>query len=60
LRDETLFDLSFASHRQLTDVYLIGLAHKNGGRLATFDRTIPLKAVVGARPGLLQIISPVG
>ena len=25
-------------HRQLTDVYLLGLPHKTGGRLATFDR----------------------
>jgi uncharacterized protein len=58
LRDEKLFDLSFVSHRQLTDVYLLGLAHKKGGRFATFDRTIPLKAVVGARPGVLQVISP--
>jgi uncharacterized protein len=58
LLDEKLFDLSAVSHRQLTDVYLLGLAHKKGGRLATFDRTIPLKAVVGARPGVLEIIAP--
>ena len=45
----TLFDLSHLSgHRQITDVYLLGLAHKMGGQLATFDRTIPLKAVIGA------------
>lgn len=25
-------------HRQITDAYLIALAHKRGGRLATFDR----------------------
>jgi uncharacterized protein len=58
LQDEKVFDLSVASHRQLTDVYLLGLAHKKGGRLATFDRTIPLKAVLGARPGVLRIIAP--
>jgi uncharacterized protein len=57
LRDEKVFDLAFASHRQLTDVYLLGLAHKKGGRLATFDRTIPVKAVGGAHSGVLQIIS---
>jgi uncharacterized protein len=61
LRDETLFDPAFlTSHRQLTDIYLLGLAKKRGGRLATFDRMIPLKAVVGARRDLLEIIAPAG
>jgi toxin-antitoxin system PIN domain toxin len=50
------FDLSFATHRLLTDVYLLGLAHANGGTLATFDRTIPIKAVVGAPPDALEVI----
>lgn len=35
--------------RHLTDVYLLGLAVANGGRLATFDRTISPSAVVGAK-----------
>ena len=57
LRDSKVFDPSFVrGHRQLTDVYLLGLAKHMGGQLATFDKTIPLKAVVGARPELLQII----
>ena len=58
LTDTAVFDLTFASQRNLTDVYLLGLANTRGGRLATFDRTIPLKAVVGARHGLLEIIAP--
>jgi len=59
LTDAKVFDLSFArGHRQLTDVYLLGLAHRRKGRLATFDRSIPVKAVVGARPDLLQVIGP--
>jgi toxin-antitoxin system PIN domain toxin len=58
LTDATLFDLSFASHRNLTDIYLLGLARKKRGRLATFDRTIPLKAVVGAGQDLLEVIAP--
>ena len=45
--------------RQVTDVYLLGLARKMGGCLATFDRTIPLGAVVGATRGHLAIISAV-
>ena len=56
LGDQTVFDLSFATHRLLTDVYLLGLAHANGGTLATFDRTIPVKAVVGAPPDVLEVI----
>jgi uncharacterized protein len=59
LRDETLFDPSFLMGRQLTDIYLLGLARKHRGRLATFDRSIPLKAVVGARRELLEIVAPV-
>lgn len=58
LRDD-LFDLSYArGHRQLTDVYLLGLAVKHRGRLATFDRSIPRKAVVGATADTLVVISP--
>jgi uncharacterized protein len=57
LRDSTVFDVSFVrGHRQVTDVYLLGLAHHMNGQLATFDRTIPLKAIKGATPDLLQIV----
>jgi toxin-antitoxin system PIN domain toxin len=57
LRDPEIFDLAFAAGpSQLTDIYLLGLARKNGGRLATFDRTIPLKAVVGATVRSLAVI----
>jgi toxin-antitoxin system PIN domain toxin len=59
LRNRELFDVALIKgHRQLTDVYLMGLAHHMGGRLATFDQTIPVKAVVGAGPDVLQIIEP--
>ena len=58
LTDPALFDAAFLrGYRQLTDVYLLGLVKKMGGRLATFDRTIPWKAVVGGRPDLLEVIS---
>ena len=57
LADQRLFDLTLASgHRQLTDVYLLGLAAKMKGCLATFDRTIPLKAVMRATTATLQVI----
>jgi toxin-antitoxin system PIN domain toxin len=59
LGDETLFNPSvIVSHRQLTDVYLLGLATRMGGTLATFDGSIPLKAVKGATPEALEVIGP--
>ena len=45
-------------HRQITDVYLAGLAQAKSGHLATLDRGIPVGAIVGASPDLLQIIEP--
>jgi uncharacterized protein len=42
--------------RQLTDLYLLGLAVKRGGRLATFDQGIPLSAVKNARAGHLCVL----
>ncbi|HET9822291.1 MAG TPA: TA system VapC family ribonuclease toxin [Burkholderiaceae bacterium] len=35
-------------HRQLTDLYLLALAVRHGGRLVTFDGQIPMSAVHGA------------
>ena len=59
LADATLFAPEFArGHRQITDVYLLGLAKKMGGRLATFDRSIPIAAVHGGTAGLLAVIEP--
>jgi uncharacterized protein len=42
--------------RQLTDIYLLALAVRQGGRLVTFDRAIPLAAVPGARKAHLELI----
>jgi uncharacterized protein len=36
--------------RQITDLYLLALAVRRGGRLVTFDRAIDLAAVRGAQP----------
>lgn len=59
LRDEALFDPALIrGHAQLTDIYLLGMAKRHKGRLATFDRTIPYAAVKGAKRDLLQIIAP--
>lgn len=55
--DETIFDRSrIHGPRQLTDVYLLGLAAHHGGRLVTFDRTIALTAVRTARPHNLVVL----
>jgi len=42
--------------RQVTDVYLLALAVAKGGRFVTFDRTIPLAAVGGARREHLVVL----
>jgi toxin-antitoxin system PIN domain toxin len=36
--------------RQLTDIYLLALAVRHGGRLVTLDSAITLDAVIGAKP----------
>lgn len=56
LRDDSLFDLSKIGHRQLTDVYLLGLAVRSEGALSTFDTAIPASAVIGAGPQHLSLI----
>jgi uncharacterized protein len=43
-------------HRQITDVYLLALAISNQGRLATFDSTISVRAVEGAKAQNLELI----
>ncbi len=59
LSDARRFDLAYAGgHRQLTDIYLLGLAVVNNGYLATFDRRIPLAAVRGAKRQHLAVIAP--
>jgi toxin-antitoxin system PIN domain toxin len=42
--------------KQLTDVYLLGLAVANGGRLATFDRSISIGAVHDAESRHLAVL----
>ncbi len=48
---------ALVSHRQITDMYLLGLAKRHGGRLASFDRAIPVAAVGGGVADDLVIIS---
>lgn len=58
LLDARVFSLRHVSGPgQLPDVYLLGLAVRHGGRLATFDRRIPVAAVQGGARGLLIVPS---
>jgi uncharacterized protein len=55
--DEKLFDRRYIlGPKRLTDVYLLALAAKRGGRLVTFDRGLPLKAVRGATAENLVVL----
>ena len=57
LLDAELFRLTaIAGHQKITDVYLLGLAVRRGGTLITFDRSISLKAVIGAERTHLRLL----
>ncbi|MEJ8838331.1 TA system VapC family ribonuclease toxin [Ramlibacter sp. AN1133] len=55
--DETLVDFSrLHGHRQVTDAYLLALAVRRGGVIASFDTALPVTAVRGAsRKHLLEV-----
>lgn len=58
IRDAALFSpVHIVGHRQITDVYLLALAVRRDGRLATFDRNIPARAVAGATKDHLVVIA---
>jgi uncharacterized protein len=57
LLDSQLIDHSrILGPKQLTDIYLLALAVKHGGRLVTCDRAIQIAAIRGARPEHLVVI----
>jgi hypothetical protein len=59
LLDERLFDPHrITGHQKITDIYLLGLAVRQGGKLVTCDRSIPLKSVLGASAGHLEVLAP--
>ena len=59
LIDERLFDTALVrGHQRLTDIYLLGLAVKRNGTLATFDQKVAIAAVKGARQGHLEVLAP--
>jgi predicted nucleic acid-binding protein len=60
LLDSKLFRPTLlGGHQKITDACLLALVVRKGGRLATFDRDIPWKAVVGAsREHLILLGNP--
>lgn len=44
------------SHRQVTDLYLLALAASRGGRLVTFDTSIPYTVIRGVTRDQLQVL----
>lgn len=55
--DSTLFRAAqIHNSRMITDAYLLGTAVRRGGCLVTFDRSIPIKAVVGAEPRSILVL----
>ena len=59
LLDSAVFDATrIHGPRQITDVYLLGLAVRHGGRFVTFDGRIPLQAVRTATEKNLVVLQP--
>ncbi len=57
LHDDTIVDATrLHGPKQVTDVYLLALAVAKGGRFVTFDRAVPLSAVMGARSDQLVVL----
>lgn len=57
LRDTTVLNWShIMGHDQITDAYLLALAVRHGGALATFDHHVARSAVHGASPKHLRLL----
>lgn len=57
LLDERLLNWdAVLTSRQVTDVYLLALAVRRRGRFVSFDRSITVRSVKGARPEHLEVL----
>jgi toxin-antitoxin system PIN domain toxin len=55
LTDEARFQAKYIiGARQVTDVYLLGLAAQHGGKLVSFDRSLPWQAIRAATSALIE------
>jgi len=58
LTDSSLFDsANIVGSKQITDVYLLGLAFQHSAKLVSFDRTLAWRAIRGGSKDL--ILSPI-
>jgi uncharacterized protein len=56
ITDKSLFEgQMIAGARHVTDVYLLGLAARQGGKLVSFDRSLAWEAVRGGSAELVEI-----
>jgi hypothetical protein len=46
-----------AGHAKITDAYLLALVVRHKGKLVTFDRSIPVRAVQGAGPEHIELLN---
>lgn len=56
LDDAVLDGARLLGPRQVTDLYLLALAVSRKGRFVSFDRTVPITAVKGARKSHLLVL----
>jgi len=59
LENQAFRPTSIGSHQKITDVYLLALAVHRKGQLVTFDRSISLKAVVGAEARHIKLLGSI-
>ena len=56
LTKESRFQAKYVvSSRHVTDVYLLGLAAEHGGKLVSFDRSLPWQAIRGGTASLIEV-----
>lgn len=57
ISDDSVFNASLiAGAKQVTDVYLLGLAVHNKGTFVSFDRSLAWRAIRGATPELVEAL----
>src|SRR5437879_5083689 len=55
LTDESRFQIRYVvGSRQVTDVYLLGLAAQRGGKLLSFDQSLPWQAIRNGTAALIE------
>jgi hypothetical protein len=59
LENQAFRPTSIVSHQTITDVCLLALAVHRKGQLVTFDRSISLKAVVGAEARHIKLLGSI-